>query len=72
MQRDDMILVSVDDHIIEPPNVFEGHIPAKWADRAPRLVYQPELGTQNWTWEGGTTATPFICAVVTLPPEEWG
>ena len=29
---------SVDDHIVEPPTVFENHIPAKWAERAPRLV----------------------------------
>ncbi|HEV7732650.1 MAG TPA: amidohydrolase family protein [Candidatus Binatia bacterium] len=72
MTRDDMILVSVDDHIVEPPTVFERHTPAKWAARAPRLLYDPKRGTQTWTWEGGASATPFICAVVTLPNEEWG
>ncbi len=72
MQKDDMILISVDDHIVEPPALFERHIPAKWAARAPRLVYRPETGMQTWTWEGGNAATPFICAVVTLPNEEWG
>ena len=36
MQLEDMILVSVDDHVIEPPTVFHNHLPKKWADRAPR------------------------------------
>src|SRR5258705_3295236 len=72
MDLDDMILVSVDDHIIEPPTVFERHIPKKWADRAPRFVYDAKRSAQTWTWEGGAASTPFICAVVTLPNEGWG
>jgi predicted TIM-barrel fold metal-dependent hydrolase len=72
MSLDDLILVSVDDHIIEPPTVFRNHVPERWAERAPRLVYQPEQRLQTWTWEAGAAATPFICAVVTLPNEEWG
>jgi predicted TIM-barrel fold metal-dependent hydrolase len=35
-------------------------------------VYDERTGMQNWTWEAGTAVTPFICAVVTLPPMEWG
>jgi hypothetical protein len=35
MHIDDLILVSVDDHVIEPPDVFEGHISA-----CTRLWYQ--------------------------------
>ena len=72
MTQDDMILVSVDDHIVEPPTVFEKHIPKRWAERAPRFAYDPERRMQTWSWEGGVAATPFICAVVTLPNEEWG
>ena len=68
MNLEDMIIVSVDDHVIEPANLFENHLPKKYADRAPRLVYDPQAKLQKWTWEGGVTATPFICAVVTLPP----
>ncbi len=26
---DEMILISVDDHIAEPPDMFEHHVPAK-------------------------------------------
>ena len=42
MQLDDMILVSIDDHMIEPPDMFEKHVPAKWRDQAPRSVRKPE------------------------------
>jgi predicted TIM-barrel fold metal-dependent hydrolase len=30
-------LISVDDHALEPPTVFEGRVPASLADRAPRV-----------------------------------
>jgi hypothetical protein len=29
MRIDDMILVSVDDHVVEPPNLFDGRLAAK-------------------------------------------
>jgi hypothetical protein len=32
MNVDDMILVSIDDHVIEPPDMSEQHVPAKWRD----------------------------------------
>ena len=35
MRPDDMIMVSVDDHLVEPPDLFDNHIPDKWRDRAP-------------------------------------
>jgi hypothetical protein len=56
MTKDEMILVSVDDHIIEPPTVFQNHIPKRWADRAPRFVYDRERRTQTWT--GKAAARP--------------
>jgi len=27
MRMDDMILVSVDDHVVEPPDLFDKHLP---------------------------------------------
>src|SRR5262245_35270525 len=50
MRMDEMILISVDDHVIEPPTVFENHVPARWAARAPRLVFDARTGQQTWTW----------------------
>ena len=35
---EDLILVSVDDHVIEPPNMFDVHIPDAYRDRAPRVL----------------------------------
>ncbi len=40
MKIEDMILVSVDDHVVEPPDLFEGHLPAEYLDRAPRVDHQ--------------------------------
>lgn len=47
MNKDDMILISVDDHIIEPPDMFKNHLPAKYRDEAPRLVHNPD-GSDTW------------------------
>jgi hypothetical protein len=38
IRADDLILVSVDDHLIEPPDLFAGHLPARYLDRAPKLA----------------------------------
>ena len=47
MQLDDMILISVDDHICEPPDMFEAHVPVSYKSRAPRVVTDPD-GSQVW------------------------
>ena len=44
MNREDMILISVDDHIIEPPDMFKNHLPEKYMDDAPRLVQPGRVG----------------------------
>ena len=44
---DDLILISVDDHICEPADMFDRHVPAKWKDAAPRVVDEPS-GAQQW------------------------
>ena len=45
---DGLILISVDDHIIEPPDLFVHHLDAKYLDRAPKLVRNDE-GSDVWT-----------------------
>ena len=49
MQLDDFILISVDDHIIEPPDLFADHLPSKYQDRAPKLV-RNEAGNDVWVF----------------------
>lgn len=38
MNMEDMILVSTDDHIVEPPDMFDHHTPAKYKDQFPKMV----------------------------------
>lgn len=33
--------ISVDDHLVEPKHTFEGRLPAKLQDRAPRVYRHP-------------------------------
>ena len=39
-------IISVDDHLVEPPDMFEGRLPAHLQDRAPRIVVN-ELGPRG-------------------------
>src|SRR5436305_845638 len=71
MQLDEMVLVSVDDHVVEPPNVFEGRLPAKYADLAPKFVTRAD-GTNAWVYEGQEIANVALNAVAGRPPEEYG
>ena len=47
MEADDLILISVDDHISEPADMFENHVPEKYKELAPRVVAEAN-GTQQW------------------------
>ena len=72
MQLDDMILVSIDDHMIEPPDMFRNHVPAKWQAQMPRVV-RTEAGTDQWEFLGQATSTPFgMAATVGWTREDWG
>jgi predicted TIM-barrel fold metal-dependent hydrolase len=44
---DELILISVDDHICEPADMFTRQVPARWRDRAPRVRDEPN-GSQQW------------------------
>ena len=66
-----MVLVSVDDHVVEPPDLFEGRLSAKHAALAPKLV-RKESGIDVWQFMGaelpniGLNAPRGRC-----PPEEY-
>ncbi len=51
MKPEDMILVSVDDHICEPADMFVRHVPARYRDKAP-VVREDENGREQWWYEG--------------------
>ncbi|HVU71752.1 MAG TPA: amidohydrolase family protein [Mycobacteriales bacterium] len=71
MQIEDMIMVSVDDHVVEPPDMFDKHLPAKWQDGAPRLIHKDD-GTDVWSWDGKEIPNIGLNAVAGRPPEEYG
>jgi predicted TIM-barrel fold metal-dependent hydrolase len=71
MDPNELILISVDDHVVEPPNVFEGRLPKKYADQAPRLIRRAD-GTQAWAYEGLQIPNVGLNAVAGRPPEEYG
>jgi predicted TIM-barrel fold metal-dependent hydrolase len=70
MQLDDLILVSVDDHVVEPPDMFDNHLPAKWKDLAPKSVKRAD-GTDVWVYEGSEIPNIGLNAVAGRPPEEY-
>jgi len=71
MNTDDMILISVDDHVVEPPDMFENHVPSAYRDRAPRVVRKDD-GTDVWVFENTPVPNIALNAVVGRPPEEYG
>ncbi|TVR26237.1 MAG: amidohydrolase [Ilumatobacter sp.] len=65
------VIISADDHIVEPPDTFEGRIPAKYADRAPRVV-TTEDGGERWQYDGQQFPNVGFNAVVGRPVSEYG
>ncbi len=59
-------LISVDDHVVEPPDLFVGRMPAALADRAPKVVETDE-GAQLWEFEGKRYPNIGFNAVVGRP-----
>jgi len=71
MQPDHLTLVSVDDHLVEPPDLFEGRLPARYQELAPRVVHQ-EDGTDVWVFGDQEIPNIGLNAVAGRPPEEYG
>ena len=71
MKMNDLILVSVDDHVCEPPDMWDRHVDPKWKDRAPRLVHKQD-GSDVWVFEGQQIPNVGLNAVAGRRPEEYG
>ena len=68
MNPDDLILISVDDHIAEPATMFDAHVPAKYREHAPRVVTDDE-GRQKW-WYGDVPGRMLGLNAVAGKPRE--
>jgi predicted TIM-barrel fold metal-dependent hydrolase len=71
MDVNELILVSVDDHVIEPPHLFADRLPARYVDDAPRLITRAD-GTMAWVYEGQELPNVALNAVAGRPREELG
>ncbi len=61
-------VISVDDHVVEPAHTFEGRLPSRLADRAPRIV-ETRQGHQVWRFEGHHYTQVGMNAVAGRRPE---
>src|SRR4051795_1826180 len=71
MKAEDLILVSVDDHVVEPPHMFEGRIAAKHQELAPKVIRLDD-GSDVWTFNGTIIPNIGLNAVAGRPKEEYG
>jgi predicted TIM-barrel fold metal-dependent hydrolase len=71
MKIDDLVLVSVDDHVVEPPDMFERHLPAAYRDKGPRVI-RSASGDDMWEYEGQLRPNVGLNAVAGRSPDEYG
>jgi predicted TIM-barrel fold metal-dependent hydrolase len=62
-------IISVDDHLVEPPETFEGRMPKKYEEAGPRVVEVD--GAHVWKFEDRTIPNSGTNAVVGRPPREY-
>ncbi len=61
-------VISVDDHVVEPPHLFSTYMQPGLRDRGPQLV-ETDRGHQVWTFEGQTYSQVGMNAVAGRRPE---
>lgn len=71
MKMNDMVLISVDDHISEPPDMFKAHLSGADLRSAPTLHVAPN-GTTYWEYQGLKMPSVGLNAVVGRPLDEYG
>ncbi|MGE0305823.1 MAG: amidohydrolase family protein [Acidimicrobiia bacterium] len=68
---DELTLVSVDDHLVEPADVFIGRLESRYADRAP-AIRRTESGADVWVFGDEVIPNIGLNAVAGRPPDEYG
>ncbi len=63
-------LISVDDHILEPPNLWVDRVPSKDRDRAPHMEFD-DKGMDFWVYDGKKLPSSGLSAVVGKSKEEF-
>jgi len=68
--RRSLAIISCDDHVVEPPDAFEGRLPRALTDRAPRVV-DGDDGGQFWLYEDQLFPNIGLNAVAGRPVDEY-
>lgn len=63
-------VISVDDHVLEPPDAFDGRLPAAMAERAPRVVLDDE-GMPWWLVEDKRLPVIMVNGAAGRVRSEW-
>jgi predicted TIM-barrel fold metal-dependent hydrolase len=69
MEMDDLILISVDDHVVEPADMFDGHWPQSLAGQEPKNIH-----TDNgdvWIFQDKQAPNVGLNAVAGCPADEY-
>lgn len=61
-------IVSADAHILEPKDIWQNHLPAKYQDKAPKLVRDVDGGD---AWQHAGAAEPDPIGLVSTPGMAW-
>ncbi|MFD6859013.1 amidohydrolase family protein [Rhodococcus sp. NPDC060090] len=64
-------LVSVDDHILEPPNLWVDRVAKKDRDRAPHMIKDDKTGMDVWVYDGKKFPSSGLSAVAGKSKEEF-
>ena len=71
MHMNDMVIVSADDHICEPPTLFDNQLSGELLASAPKLKLDAH-GKNFWQYQGYIRPSVGLNAVVGRPAEEYG
>jgi predicted TIM-barrel fold metal-dependent hydrolase len=69
--QDDMSIISVDDHLIEHPRVFQDRLADRFKAEGPRIV-ENEHGHHVWMFEGAAFPQIGLNAVAGKDPKDYG
>ena len=71
MDMNDLVIISVDDHISEPPGLFDNHLSGADLASAPKLI-SDKNGKDLWVYQGLKFPSVGLNAVVGRPFDEYG
>ncbi len=69
--QDHMQIISVDDHLIEHPRVWQDRLPEKYKEAGPKII-ENEAGHHVWQYEGRMYPQIGLNAVAGKAPKDYG